>query len=169
MIQIRQLIRPFLPIIPLLKFLQNCNSLFQTDILRLIKPVLQYISARILRRYLYKFLIVFTCLVVLPHLDTKLTQRVDDQSARRVLFISQKKNILALLKASVNFIKIADCTQHHHASDPAPVNFIRNLRCLRVLSLCYQRLDLIRAGFVFKLIQGTHLINVLSLFYPSTQ
>ncbi len=104
MIQICQFIHPFLPGLTLLELLENRNPLFHAHILSLVKSVLQYISAGILRRYLYKFLIIFNRLHILFHLDGKLTQRIYDQSACRVFLISQKKNILTLLVSSVDLV-----------------------------------------------------------------
>ena len=164
MIEISQLIHPFFSGLPLLKFLQNRNSFFYAYIQRFIKTILQNIAPRVSRRDLYELFVIFACLIIFSHLNAKLTQRIDDQSACRVFLIGHQKNVLTLLKPSVDLIQIAYGAQHHNASDSAPVNFIRDLYCFRILSFCYQCFDLVHTGLVLKFIQGTHLINVLYSF-----
>ena len=73
-IKICQFISPLLTVILFLQLLQYCNSLFQADFLCLIKLILKNVSARVLRRKLHKFLIVFDCLHIFFQLNGKLTK-----------------------------------------------------------------------------------------------
>ena len=156
-IKICQLVCPLFPIIPFFQFLQNANPLFQTDILSFIELVLQNITPRVLRCYLYKLLIVINCLYKLFSFDAKLAEGVTDCSSPRSSLICQKQHIFCILIPPVRFIQITDNAEHHNALYPAPVYGISNFRCLYIIPLSNQFLNFIRSYFIFILIQGNSL------------
>ena len=157
MIKISQLIRPFFSIVSLLQLLQYTDALLQVYVLCFIKPVLQNIPFRVLRRHAGKFIIVIHRLHKFLRLDAQFAERVTDRPPARFLLVCQQQHVLCILIPPVHFVQIADRTEHHHAFHPAPVNGIRNFRRFSVCPFRYQRFYLFRPYFIFIFIQGNPL------------
>ena len=127
MVQIRQLIGPFFPIILLLKLLQNGDPFLQSHVLRFIDLILKNISPAVVGRDLHKILIVFYRMNHIAHPDRQIAERIYDHPAGGMTLIRHFKQELRILKSPVHLVYVADRAEHHHALHPRPVNRIRNL------------------------------------------
>ena len=125
-IKLGELITPSGLIILSLILLQYGRSLLQAYILGFVDLVLKYISVGILGGELDECLIILDRLNVLLQDDRKLAKSKDDSSVLRVFIISHQEDLLALLKASVDLVKIGYLAEHPYALDSAPVYGIRH-------------------------------------------
>ena len=121
-IQISQFIRPFLPVILLLKLLKNRNPFLKPHVLRLIELILKDIFSAVIRRDLFKILIIRHRAYHIPHSDGQVAERIQDHPAGRMTFICHLQQQLGVFKPAVYLIHIADCTEHHHALHSRPVD-----------------------------------------------
>ena len=135
MIQIRQLIGPFFPIVLFLKLLQNGNPLFQSYVLCLIELILKNISAAVIGGNLHEILIIFNRMNHVAHPDGQVAERIYDHPSGGMTFIRHLKQELCIFKSPVYLVYVADRTEHHHALHPRPVNRIRNLCRIHIFFL----------------------------------
>ncbi len=163
-IEVSQFIGPLLPVIPFFKFFQNPNTFFQVHVLRLIELILQNVAPGVLGGCFYKLIIIVHCLHKFFRLNAQLAERIADGSASRFSLIGQLQHILCIFIAPVHLIQITDHAKHHDAFYPPPVDHIRDIRSLAVLSFCYQRFYFIRPYFIFIFIQR----NPLPLLVKTT-
>ncbi len=163
-IEIGQLIGPFLPVIPLLQLLQHADALLQAHLLGLIELVLQNEAARIPGGHPHEFLVVIQGLHEVLCLDAELAERVADSPAAGPALIGQQQHVLRVLIAPIYLVYIAYGTEHHHALHPAPVDGVRDFGSLREISLSYQGLYLIRSYFIFIFIQGNTPLSLMAIY-----
>ena len=161
MIQIRQLIGPFFPIILLFEFLKNSNPFLKPHILRLIELILKDISSGVVRRDLHKILVIFNRMDHIAHPDGQIAERIYDHSPGGMSLICHLKQELRVLKPPVHLVYVADGTEHHNALHPRPVNRIRNFCRFRIFFLRNQRLYFLSPYLIFIFIQGCHLCHKL--------
>ena len=141
-IEICQLIHPLLAIFLFLELLEDFDLLIQAYVISVVKLILQHVTARILRCQLLELFIEFCCLHGLPSLDVQLTEGITNLTILGLSVICQQHNVPRILITTVDLIKVADGAKGHHASDPSPVDLVRDGRRLRVLSLIDQALNL---------------------------
>ena len=168
-IQIGKLIRPLFPVVPLFQLLEHADALLKPYILRLVQLILENVTSGVLRGDLHKLLVIIDRLYIFLCLDAQFAERIADRFAAGSSLICQQQHVLCVLIAPVDLIQIADGTEHHHALYSAPVNRIRNICRLRIISCCYQFLYFIRSYFIFKLIQGISLpircVSIVTHYY----
>ena len=103
-IEISQLIGPFLPVVPLLQLLEDADPLLEAHVLRFIHLVLQDITPRIPGRCLYEFLIKIYRLHKISGLDAQLAEGITDCPAPGPPLIGQQKHIFRILVPPVDLV-----------------------------------------------------------------
>ena len=133
-IQKSKLVRPFFSVVSVFQLLEYRNTLLETYPLRLIQFVLQNISAGVGGRRLYILGIILRCLPVFLHFQAKLAERIADGLAAGSPLIRKQQKALCILVSLIDLIQVADGTKHHHTLDSAPVDAVRDLCRLCIIS-----------------------------------
>ncbi len=141
MIKVSQFISPLFCVVSSLKLLQHSYTFFQTYILCLVKLVLKYVSSAIFWRNLHKLFVILNRHNKIAHFNRQFTQRINDRPSTRMSVVCQKQQISTVLKSSIYLVQITDCTKHHYTFHSAPIDSVRNLRCLHILFLRNQFFD----------------------------
>ena len=160
-IQICQFVGPLFPIILFLQLFQNGDPLLQPHVLRLVKLILKNIFSAVVRRDLFKILVIFHRADHVSHPDRQIAEGIKDHPSGRMAFIRHFQKKLCIVKPAVHLIHIADRAEHHNALHPRPVDRVRHPGGVRVFFLRNQRFDFLSPYLIFIFIQGVHLCRKL--------
>ena len=152
-VQLGQLVSPFLLVFPAFVFLQNRDLVLQRGSAPLVNLIFQHVPSQVVRRDSDEFLIKLHRFVEILQHHRDLHHLVDDHAADGRAVIRDIQNLIAVLVPLRLFIGLRHLQKQAHIPHLTPVYGIRDLRRGLVISLFQQLPQLLRLYLKLILIQ----------------